>query len=58
MAKVNKMKQYNVFKVSRDGEELLETVMAENIKEVQKQMVTKYMMIVLSTQTQLDVRVA
>lgn len=52
------MKKYNVFKITRDGEELLETVKADNIKEAQKAMVKKYLDIVLSTQTQLAVRAA
>lgn len=52
------MKKYNVFKISKNGEELLETVKAADIKEAQKAMVKKYMSIVLSTQTQLAVRAA
>lgn len=52
------MKNYNVFKITRDGEELLETVQAENIIQAQKAMVQKYLNIVLSTQTQLAVRAA
>ena len=52
------MKTFNVFKVVGTSEELLETVQAESIKEAQKAMVKKYISIVLSTQTQLDVRVS
>ena len=59
----NKMKKqtirtYNVFKQSKDGRELLESVQANDAKEVQKSMVVKYMAIALSTQTQLVVELA
>ena len=52
------IRTYNVFKQSREGRELLESVQAENIKAVQKQMVVKYMQFVLNTQIQLVVELA
>lgn len=52
------IKTYNVFKQSKDGRELLESVNATDVKEVQKSMVVKYMAIALSTQVQLVVELA
>ena len=52
------IKTYNVFKESKDGRELLESVEAVDIKAVQKEMVVKYMQFVLSTQFQLVVEQA
>ena len=52
------IRTYNVFKQSRDGRELLESVNGTDAKEVQKSMVVKYMSIALSTQVQLVVELA